>query len=102
MPGVEWVEVLGLAAGLQTTVAFVPQALKVWRAKSAEDISLATFLIFCSGVTCWLIYGLFIDSMAIILANAVTLVLAVSIVWLKIKYTRAATARAHDTAQARK
>ncbi|EGJ51152.1 SemiSWEET transporter [Desulfocurvibacter africanus] len=88
MSSFDWVEALGLLAGAQTTFAFLPQALKVWRAKSADDISLATFLIFCSGVTCWFFYGLFIDSLSVILANAVTLILAASIVWLKVKYTR--------------
>lgn len=88
MSSIDWVEALGLLAGAQTTIAFLPQALKVWRAKSADDISLATYLIFCSGVTCWFFYGLFIGSLSVILANAVTLVLAASIVWLKVKYTR--------------
>lgn len=94
MSGFDWIEVLGLVAGLQTTAAFLPQAIKVWRAKSAEDISLATFLIFCSGVACWLAYGLCIGSLSVILANAVTLLLAAFIVWLKIKYTRAKVERA--------
>ncbi len=94
MSGFDWVEALGLVAGLQTTVAFLPQAIKVWRAKSADDISLATFLIFCTGVACWLVYGLCIDSLSIILANAVTLLLAAFIVWLKIRYTRAKAERA--------
>lgn len=93
MSGPDWIEGLGLLAGLQTTVAFLPQALKVWRTKSAEDVSLATFLIFCSGVACWLVYGLLIDSLSIVLANAVTLVLAASIVWLKLRYSRPKSSR---------
>lgn len=88
MSSIDWIEALGLLAGAQTTIAFLPQALKVWRAKSADDISLATFLIFCSGVICWFFYGLLIGSLSVILANAVTLVLAASIVGLKLKYTR--------------
>lgn len=83
-----WVEAIGTLAGIQTTVAFLPQVLKVWRSKSAQDISLATFSIFTSGVVCWLIYGLLIDSFSITAANMVTLLLAASIVVMKIRYDR--------------
>ncbi|NEP77070.1 MAG: hypothetical protein F6K39_02140 [Okeania sp. SIO3B3] len=83
-----WVEAVGMVAGVQTTLAFLPQAVRVWRTKSAKDISLATFVLFTSGVSCWLAYGLLIHSMSIILANFVTLLLAASILVLKLRYTR--------------
>lgn len=85
--GIPWVETIGLAAGVQTTLAFLPQVLKVWRSKSAQDISLLTFSALTSGVACWLVYGLLIDSASIILANLCTLVLAASILVLKLRYT---------------
>lgn len=81
-----WVEALGMVAGVQTTLAFLPQALRVWRTKSAKDISLATFLLLTSGVACWLAYGLLIRSASIILANFVTLLLAAAILGLKLRY----------------
>ena len=77
---------LGLAAGTLTTVAFIPQLAKAWRSKSTGDLSWAMVITFSTGVLLWLIYGIWIDSLPVILANAVTLVLQAGIVSLKIKY----------------
>jgi MtN3 and saliva related transmembrane protein len=82
------VTLIGSVAGLCTTAAFLPQAIRVWRLKRAEEISLTTFLVFSIGVLVWLIYGLFLDSLPIVLANGVTLVLALTIVALKLKWDR--------------
>jgi MtN3 and saliva related transmembrane protein len=76
----------GNAAALCTTVSFLPQLLRVWRRKSAEDISLVMFLLFSFGVACWLIYGLGIGSAPIVAANAITLTLALAILALKLRY----------------
>jgi len=78
--------IVGYAAGTLTTIAFVPQLLKVWRTKSTEDISLLMFLIFTSGVVMWLIYGVLLDEAPIVVTNTVTLGLASAILWLKLKY----------------
>lgn len=80
--------VLGLAAGTLTTASFVPQLVKVWRTKSAEDISMGMFATFCAGVALWLIYGITVRDVALIAANVVTLLLALAIVVLKIRYAR--------------
>jgi MtN3 and saliva related transmembrane protein len=79
---------LGLGAGTLTTVAFVPQVLKTWRSKSGNDISLGMFLLFSTGVLLWLIYGILIDALPVILANAVTLVLSLTVLVLKLRYQR--------------
>ena len=76
----------GLMAGTLTTVAFVPQVVKIWKTKSADDISFGTFFIFSLGVFFWLVYGLMIGALPVVLANAVTLVLAVVIIVLKMRY----------------
>jgi len=76
-------ELIGLVAGTLTTIAFIPQVLRIWKTKHAQDISLATFAIFSSGVALWLLYGLRIASWPIILANAVTLLLVLLILLLK-------------------
>lgn len=78
--------VLGLAAGTLTTAAFVPQLLKAWRSKSTGDLSWGMLVTFSTGVLLWLIYGVWIDSLPVILANAVTLLLQAGIVSLKIKH----------------
>lgn len=78
----------GSIAAFCTTIAFVPQLVRVYRLKSARDISLSMFLVFSLGELLWLIYGLFIHSMPVILANAVTLALALAILWLKLHHDR--------------
>ncbi|MEW6545008.1 MAG: SemiSWEET transporter [Nitrospirota bacterium] len=82
----DWIMLTGLAAGTLTTIAFIPQLLKTWRSRSAEDVSLGMLITFCTGVFLWLLYGLFIRSLPVILANTVTLVLAGTILALKIRY----------------
>lgn len=78
--------VIGLIAGLLTTIAFVPQLTKTWKSKSAKDVSLVMLMTFTTGVLLWLIYGLLIQAAPIIAANAVTLLLAGAILALKIRY----------------
>ena len=77
---------IGFFAAFCTTIAFLPQAIKVFKSKSTKDISLYMFLIFTIGVLSWLVYGLIINDMPIILANAVTLILSFFILVYKIKY----------------
>lgn len=79
---------LGFVAGACTTAAFVPQVLKTWRTRSAEDVSLATFAIFGFGVLLWLVYGLYIDSWPIVIANGITLILASAMVVFTWRYRR--------------
>lgn len=80
------ITLLGLAAGTLTTVSFLPQLVKAWRSRSTRDISLAMYTVFTFGVLLWLIYGVMIDSLPVILANAVTLVIAIVIMVLKIRF----------------
>ena len=80
------VNLIGSLAALCTTIAFVPQIVRVYRLKSARDISLATYLVFALGVFLWLLYGLYIHSLPVICANGVTLVLALAILFLKFLY----------------
>ena len=79
---------IGSTAAVCTTISFLPQLVRVWRRKSARDISLTMFLLFSFGVACWLIYGLGIGSGPIAAANAVTLALALAILTLKLRYDR--------------
>jgi len=80
--------IVGAVAAVCTTSAFVPQVIRVARLKSAEDISLATFLVFSAGMAVWTVYGFLIGSIPVILANTVTLILALTIVVLKLSYDR--------------
>jgi len=80
------VTTLGLIAGTLTTIAFIPQIAKAWQSKSTGDLSWGMVTTFSTGVLLWLIYGIWIASLPVILANSVTLVLQCVIILLKIKY----------------
>lgn len=79
-------DLLGLSAGFLTTISFVPQVVKTWRSKSADDISTSMFALFSLGLILWLIYGIYLQSLPIILANSITLVLTAIILILKYHY----------------
>jgi len=79
-------EVLGYLAATGTTLAFLTQVVRVWRTRSAEDISLAMYLLFIAGVILWILYGLAIHSMPVIVANSVTLVLASAVLVGKFRF----------------
>ena len=77
---------IGFIAAILTTVSFVPQVLKVWRTRSAKDISLGMYSLFTLGIATWLLYGVLIDSWPVILANIITLILAGSVLVMKLKF----------------
>ena len=79
-------ESLGLASGALTTAAFVPQVWKVWRSRSARDISMAMYAVFSAGLVGWMIYGALIGAWPIVVANGVTLALTGSVIVMKIKF----------------
>ena len=72
--------------GLLTTAAFVPQVLKIWKSRSARDVSLPTFVALTLGVAGWLAFGILKQDPLIILWNAVTLVLAAAILAMKVRF----------------
>jgi MtN3 and saliva related transmembrane protein len=77
---------IGIAAAILTTAAFAPQVVKAWRTRSTRDVSLAMFTLMVAGIALWLVYGILIDDLPLILANAVTLVLAAAILIAKIRF----------------
>jgi MtN3 and saliva related transmembrane protein len=77
---------IGLSAGFLTTIAFIPQVAKIWKSKSAKEVSLPTFIAFTIGVALWLAYGIARQEPPIIVWNAVTLVLAGAILAMKLKF----------------
>ena len=79
-------EAIGYAAAACTTFAFLPQALHVWRTRSARDISLAMYLVMVAGVSLWIVYGLLIRSRPLVAANAVSLLLAGGVLAGKLRY----------------
>lgn len=82
-PGFEMI--IGYVAAVCTTVAFVPQAVRSLRYRDTKSLSLTMYVIFSFGVSCWLIYGLIKMDPALILANSITVALAVLILIIKIR-----------------
>lgn len=80
------IEFLGLIAATLTTSAFVPQVYKAWKHRSTRDISLSMYLVLSVGLILWMIYGVFIESLPVILANSITLFLVGTMVFLKIRH----------------
>ena len=78
--------VIGFVAAICTTISFLPQAVKVIKTKQTKDLSLEMYLTFTVGVFLWLVYGIIGKDLPIIIANAITLVFAITILIMKIKY----------------
>lgn len=79
------VNLMGFSAAILTTIAFVPQVIKVLRTRSTRDVSSGIYALFTTGVALWFCYGVMIGSWPVIVANAVTLVLAGLVLVMKIR-----------------
>jgi MtN3 and saliva related transmembrane protein len=77
---------IGLAAGFLTTLSLVPQATKCWKSRSAKDVSRKMFIAFCLGVALWLVYGIAKGDIPMMIWNSISLVLALSILAMKLKF----------------
>lgn len=80
-----WIEIIGFIAACLTTSSFLPQALKIWRSRSARDVSLVMYLMMAAGSAMWLTYGLLIGSPSLMVANSTALALVVCILGLKLR-----------------
>ena len=83
MTPADWLASVG---GFCTTIAFLPQVLKVWKTRSARDVSLGMYAVFTIGVVCWLAYGWLLMVWPIIIANIVTLVLVALVIAMKLRW----------------
>lgn len=95
----QFVEILGFVAGACTTAAFLPQVIHVWRTRSAADISLGMYCVFLLGVVLWLAYGVIVSAVSMILANGITLFLAGSVLFMKLRFERAVSAQDQSESQ---
>ena len=86
MNHLNYIDLFGFLAALLTTIAFLPQLYKTWNTKSADDVSLVMLILFITGLVCWIIYGLKINSTPILVANIITFIFNFSILVLKISY----------------
>ncbi len=79
-------DLIGYIAACLSTFSFIPQALKTFRTKDVSGISLAMYGCFTAGVALWLVYGILLSAWPIVIANVITLSLALSIFIMKLKY----------------
>jgi MtN3 and saliva related transmembrane protein len=80
-----YVTVIGLMAGILTTLSFLPQVIKSWKTRKTRDISSIAYSLLTIGIFLWLVYGLLLEDLPLILANGIAFVLASSILLLKIR-----------------
>ena len=80
------IDALGFLAGALTTASFLPQVLKSWSTRDLSGISLRMYGLFTAGVALWLVYGLLVSNRPIVLWNAVTLLLAGTVLALKLRH----------------
>ena len=76
----------GFIAAFLTTIAFLPQVVRTYTTKSAEDVSIVMLLMFIVGLLFWIIYAVKVNSLPVLIANVVTLILNTSILILKLNY----------------
>ena len=92
-------EYIGLVAGLFTTFALVPQILRVYKLKSAREISVIYNLTLFSGLVLWLVYGILLELVPVIVWNIFGLILTGLLLLAKLKYGRQGFALKSDTRQ---
>jgi len=80
-----WFEAVGLIAACLTTSAYLPQAFRIWRSRSARDVSLVMYVMMTSGTVLWLAYGLLVGSLSLIAANVAGLLMVGSVLVLKVQ-----------------
>lgn len=79
-------DVVGFAGATLTTLSFVPQALHTFKTKDVSGISLGMYSVFTAGVSLWLLYGVLLHAWPIVIANTITLALAMTILGMKLRY----------------
>lgn len=83
-----WIEAIGYTAAVLTTAAFVPQAWHTWKTRDVAGISRTMYAVFTIGIALWLLYGAMLRAWPLVLANAVTLALALAILTMKCRWDR--------------
>jgi MtN3 and saliva related transmembrane protein len=88
-----WIDWTGYLAASLTTCSFVPQAWLTFRTRDVRGISLGMYGVFALGVALWLAYGLLLRAWPLVLANGITLALAIAILAMKLRYRSGPAAR---------
>jgi MtN3 and saliva related transmembrane protein len=79
-------DVIGYSAAFFGTTVMIPQVLKTWRSKKADDISFVMLFFYFMNCLLWLCYAVLIDSQPLLITNAIALLISTFQIFLKIKY----------------
>jgi len=79
-------EIIGFIAGSLVAISLLPQVIKSWKTKSTQDISLEWSIISLAGQISWIIYGILVSSLSLVVMSSITLAMALSVFYLKLKY----------------
>ena len=82
----DYLFIIGILAGTFTTISFLPQVIKAYQSKHTKDLSMIMFVVFSIGLVLWIVYGIILKALPVILANSVTLLLCLYLIYLKLKY----------------
>ena len=81
-----WIDVLGYVAGILVVISLLPQTIKSWKTKSTKDLSFWRYVIYTIALVLWIAYAIIIQNGPVAAMNSIGLILALSILYLKIKY----------------
>jgi len=82
------IEIIGFLAATLTTASFVPQVYRIWKTKEVKDISFMMYLSMFFGVSLWFYYGFIINSISMMIANVISALLVLSILYFKKRYSK--------------
>jgi len=82
----EYIDILGYSAGILVVISLLPQVIKSWKTKSTKDISLWRYIIYIVGLVLWITYAVIIENGPVAAMNSIGLILALSVLYLKLKY----------------
>jgi MtN3 and saliva related transmembrane protein len=81
-----YIDIVGYIAGILVVISLLPQTIKSWRTKSTKDLSLWRYIIYCTGLILWIGYAIIIQNGPVAVMNGLGLILALSILYLKLKH----------------
>jgi MtN3 and saliva related transmembrane protein len=82
----DYIKLLGLAAGTISSITFLPQVIRIWKTRSAKDLSLSMLSLLILGVSMWLAYGIIVKDVAIIYTNSMVLTMSFVMLFFKLRF----------------
>lgn len=82
----DYIKLLGLAAGTITSITFLPQVIMIYKTRSAKDLSLSMLALLIMGVSMWLAYGIIVKDVAIIYTNSMVLTMSGIMLYFKFRF----------------